>query len=69
MNDEPADRGAVHDGGAAWKRAQEDVAKRNEQARKAGKQERADYERDKEATRQAAERKHMGLLLDKQPKR
>jgi hypothetical protein len=49
---EPAKRGE-----AAWLAAKEQVAKRNAEARKAGKQRREAYEREREAARQGAEKR------------
>jgi hypothetical protein len=57
--DKPAKRGE-----AAWKEAKEKVAERNAQARKAGKQQRQDYENQKAAERQKAERRQMAQALD-----
>ena len=54
---------------SAWKQAQEAVAKRNEQARKAGKQEREAYEGQKAAKRQAVERQRMARLLGEQARK
>ena len=56
--EKPAKRGE-----AAWKEAKERVAERNAQARKAGKQQRQDYERQKAETRQKAERREMAQVL------
>ena len=56
--DKPAKRGE-----AAWKEAKEKVAERNAQARKAGKQQRQDYERGKAEERQKAERRQMAQAL------
>ena len=56
--EKPAKRGE-----AAWKEAKERVAERNAQARKAGKQQRQNYERQKAAERQKAERRQMAQAL------
>jgi hypothetical protein len=60
MNDhqeEPAKRGE-----AAWAAAREEVAKRNAQARKAGKQQRDAYELERMNARRAAERRRIAEL-------
>jgi hypothetical protein len=50
-------------GEAAWKEAKERVAERNVQARKAGKQRRESYERERaEALRAAEERRRAELI-------
>jgi hypothetical protein len=50
-------------GDAAWKETMERVAGRNEQARKAGKERRATYERERENARRVAEgRRHAKLV-------
>ena len=53
-NEEKAKRGD-----AAWKAARDRVAARNDQARKAGKEQREAYERQKANARRAAERRQM----------
>lgn len=57
---EPAKRGE-----AAWLAARDQVAKRNAEARKAGKQRREAYERDREGVRQDAERRRAVELARK----
>ena len=49
---EPTKRGE-----AAWLAARDQVAKRNAEARKAGKQRREEYERERQGARQDAERR------------
>jgi hypothetical protein len=50
-------------GESAWKERREEVASRNADARKQGKQERESYERGREDARRAAEaRRHVELL-------
>ena len=53
----------------AWKQAQEEIAKRNEEASKAGKKQREGYEKERESARQAAERRRMSDLIGKDRKR
>jgi hypothetical protein len=50
-------------GEAAWKETMERVAVRNQAARKAGKERRAAYERQRQEARSAAERKRHSTLL------
>ena len=57
-NQKPSKRGE-----AAWKEAKERIAKRNEQARKAGKQQREAYEREQAAARRRVEKRQMAELL------
>jgi hypothetical protein len=57
----------VKRGEPAWKEATERIAKRNEQARKAGKQHREAYERQRAEKRQNAERREMAEALAKLP--
>jgi hypothetical protein len=50
-------------GESAWKEARDQVASRNQEARKAGKLRRETYQRERDAVRQAAEaRRHAELL-------
>ena len=59
----PAKRGE-----AAWKAAREAVAERNDETRKAGKKERADYERHKADARREAERRQLESFPGRQRK-
>jgi hypothetical protein len=52
-------------GEAAWKEAKERVAERNVQARKAGKQRRESYERQRAGALRAAEGRRMAKLVGK----
>jgi hypothetical protein len=52
-------------GEAAWKAAKERVAERNAQARKAGKQRREVYERQRAEARRQAERREIAAVLEK----
>jgi hypothetical protein len=55
-------------GESAWKEAMEQVASRNQAARKAGKQRRDAYLRERDALRQAAEaRRHAALVRRRTP--
>jgi hypothetical protein len=55
-------------GDAAWKEITDDVASRNAEARKRGKQQRESYERTREDARRAAEAKqHVKLLKRRTP--
>jgi hypothetical protein len=54
---EPAKRGE-----AAWLAARDQVARRNDEARKAGKKRREAYEREREVARQEAERRRVVAL-------
>ena len=64
MSDDQHDTGSAR-GEAAWKEAREQVADRNAKARKAGRAEREDYERQRTVERQTAERRRMAELLAK----
>jgi hypothetical protein len=57
QQEEPAKRGE-----AAWAAAREEVAKRNAQARKAGKKRREAYELERMNARRAAERRRIEEL-------
>jgi hypothetical protein len=61
MSDQSEEREqpAAKRGEAAWKEARERVADRNDKARKAGKQRRDAYERERGDARRAAERRRM----------
>jgi hypothetical protein len=59
------EQGTSRRGEAAWKAATERVAARNEQARKAGKQQRQAYERGRDEQRRAAELGRMAALIRK----
>ena len=52
-------------GEAAWKETMDRVASRNSEARKQGKIERDNYERDREDARRAASAKRHAKLLNK----
>ena len=52
-------------GEAAWKQAMEAVAGRNQRARKAGREERQAYERQRDDARRAAEARAHARLLDR----
>ncbi len=55
-------------GDAAWKEARASVAARNDTARKAGKQRRETYERERAQARHAAEeRRHAQMLKRRTP--
>jgi hypothetical protein len=58
QQEEPAKRGE-----AAWAAAREEVAKRNAQARKAGKRRREAYELERRDARRAAERRRIEELV------
>jgi hypothetical protein len=49
-------------GEAAWLAARDQVARRNDEARKAGKKRREAYEREREVARQEAERRRVVAL-------
>ncbi len=49
-------------GEAAWKQAREAIAERNQRTQKAGREQRATYERERESARRAAEAKAHALL-------
>jgi hypothetical protein len=66
QTDQQPDEGSKKRGDAAWKAARERVAERNDQARKAGKQQRQAYERQKADARRAAERRQMEQTLAKE---
>jgi hypothetical protein len=53
-------------GEAAWKEATEAVATRNQQAHRAGKEERVTYERNRADTLRAAEERRRAELLARQ---
>ena len=61
QSNEPA-RGSAR-GEAAWKEARERVAERNAKTRKAGREQRESYERDKAMARQATERRQLAELI------
>jgi len=52
----PADPAPAKRGEAAWKEMRTEIADRNDKVRKAGKEERAAYQREKEVRRQRADR-------------
>jgi hypothetical protein len=55
-------------GESAWKEAREQVASRNQEARKAGKLRRKAYLRERDALRQAADaRRHAALVSRRTP--
>jgi hypothetical protein len=56
-------------GDAAWKKVREDVAARNQQTQKAGREERKAYERQRDDARRAAEARTHARLLDGGPLR
>jgi hypothetical protein len=58
------DPGSSARGEAAWKQATEEVAVRNRQAQKLGREEREAYERERSDARRAAEAKAHARLLD-----
>ena len=51
-------------GEAAWKEERERIAKRNDQARKAGREQRETYERERMEARNAADLRRRAALLD-----
>jgi hypothetical protein len=53
----------------AWREAMERVAERNERARKAGKQRREAYERQRSEARHAAERRRMAEVFAEREQR
>jgi hypothetical protein len=57
------DRKSGKRGEAAWKEDRERIAARNDQARKAGKQRREDYERQRQEARNAADLRRRAALL------
>jgi hypothetical protein len=61
QSDRQADSSAR--GEAAWKQVREEVAARNERARKAGRQEREAYERQRNEARRAAEARAQARLV------
>jgi hypothetical protein len=52
-------------GESAWKEQRDQVATRNEAARKAGKLRREEYARERDAVRQAEEARRRASLLDR----
>jgi hypothetical protein len=54
-------------GEARWKEDRERIAARNDQARKAGKQRREDYERARQEARNAADLRRRAALLKETP--
>jgi hypothetical protein len=60
-----ADKTPAKRGEAAWKADRERIAARNDEARKAGKQRRDDYERQRAEARQAADVRRRAALLKK----
>jgi hypothetical protein len=56
-------------GEAAWKAATERVAERNRAARKGGRERREAYERQREDSRRAAERKRIAALIESRSSR
>jgi hypothetical protein len=54
-------------GEQAWKEATDEVASRNNDARKTGKSEREDYERGREQERRSAAAKRDAKLLKRRP--
>ena len=64
-NEEPQEtREPGKRGEAAWKEERERIAKRNDQARKAGREQRENYERGRMEARQAADLRRRAALLD-----
>jgi hypothetical protein len=57
------DRASGKRGEAAWKEDRERIAARNDEARKAGKQRREDYERGRQEARNAADLRRRAALL------
>jgi hypothetical protein len=66
QSDRPSGNSARGD--AAWKKATEAVAARNQQAQKAGREERKAYERQRDDVRRAAEARTHARLLDGGPR-
>jgi hypothetical protein len=60
MDDQPQSSAR---GEAAWKKAMEDVAARNQRTQKAGREQREAYERRRDEARRAAERSRHARLL------
>ena len=60
-----ADRTSGKRGEAAWKEDRERIAARNDEARKAGRQRRDDYERQRAEVRHAADVRRRAALLKK----
>ncbi len=52
-------------GEAAWKEAREQVADRNAKTRKAGREQRENYEREKVQARRASEARQMAEILNR----
>ena len=72
MSDEKQDQAAGTGsarGEAAWKEARERVADRNAKARKAGREQRETYEREKVDARRAAERRQLAELIEERSAR
>jgi hypothetical protein len=68
MMDSGEDQGgrrAGHSGEAAWRAEKEAVAARNEQARRAGKQQREAHDLEAARARAAAERREIDELIEK----
>jgi hypothetical protein len=55
-------------GESAWKEQRDEVATRNEAARKAGKLRRDEYAREREAARNAEEARRQASLLGRSPR-
>jgi hypothetical protein len=66
MTDAPEKQTPSRRGEAAWKAEKERVADRNAQARKAGREEREAYERQKADSRRTREARQMADLVAKQ---
>jgi len=65
MND--VEKASAKRGEAAWLAAKEEVAKRNAQTRKAGRQRREAYEHERIDARRAADRRRAAELARKSP--
>jgi hypothetical protein len=65
----PADPAPAKRGEAAWKEMRTRIADRNDKVRKAGKEQRAAYQREKEARRYRAERAEQAEVIAADEKR
>jgi hypothetical protein len=68
-NESPAEPGPAKRGDAAWKAVKAEIAGRNDQVRKEGKQRREAYQRGKEHRRHDQDRREQARLADtRQPR-
>jgi hypothetical protein len=69
MSEQPEEPQRATRGEAAWKEAKARIAARNDKVRREGKQRREAYERAREDSRRAEERRGVADLLRKHPAR